>query len=278
MSASERAVKRSSILEIDAIMILDKILKHKAKEVADAKGRVPLELLQEHALTMVPARGFARALREKSAEGTAIIAEVKKGSPSKGIIRADFDPVAIAKTYTSAGATCLSVLTDKEFFFGELSYLLQISSVVDIPLLRKEFIVDSYQIYEARAASADAILLIAAALGESELRQFSELATELGMDVLLEVHNEEELETALKLPVELIGINNRDLKSFVTDLNVTERLLPLIGDDRLVVSESGINSREDIVRLQKAGARAFLIGESLMREEDISGKLQRLLQ
>ena len=259
-------------------MILDKILKHKEKEVADAKDRVPLEMVQEQALTMPPTRGFARALKEKAQIGTAIIAEVKKGSPSKGIIREDFDPVEIARIYEAAGAACLSILTDKEFFHGELSYLLQISSAVDIPLLRKEFIIDPYQIYEARAAGADAILLIAAALGEAELQEFTQLATELEMDVLLEVHNEEELETALKVPVELIGINNRDLKSFVTDLTVTERLIPMIDKDRLVVSESGINSRDDILRLQQAGAGAFLIGESLMRENDISGKLQKLLQ
>lgn len=259
-------------------MILDQILQHKVKEVAEAKARVPLELLQDLALTMGPARGFARALKEKAASGTAIIAEVKKGSPSKGIIRADFDPVAIARIYEEAGATCLSILTDKEFFFGDLSYLVQISAAVKLPLLRKEFIVDPYQIYEARAAGADAILLIAAALDEPALHEFSELAGELDMDVLLEVHNAEELETALRIPVELIGINNRDLKSFVTDLAVTENLLPKIDADRLVVSESGINSRQDIIRLQTAGASAFLIGESLMRENDISGKLQQLLQ
>ena len=258
-------------------MILDKILKHKEKEVADAKARVPEELLVNQAATMGPTRGFARALKAQASAGTAIIAEVKKGSPSKGIIREDFDPVEIARIYEAAGATCLSVLTDKEFFHGDLSYLLQIANAVDIPLLRKEFIVDPYQIFEARAAGADAILLIAAALDEKELCQFTDLAGELGMDVLLEVHDEAELEVALRVPVELIGINNRNLKSFATDLGTTERLLPMIGTDRLVVSESGINSREDIVRLKQAGAGAFLIGESLMRENDISGKLQELL-
>lgn len=259
-------------------MILDKILEHKIKEVANAKARVPLDLLQNQAATMGTTRGFTRALKSQAAAGTAIIAEVKKGSPSKGIIREDFDPVEIARTYESAGATCLSVLTDKNFFYGDLSFLVQISAAVKIPLLRKEFIVDPYQIFEARAAGADAILLIAAALGEKELIEFTELATELDLDVLLEVHNEEELAIALNVPAELIGINNRDLRSFVTDLGITERLLPKIGNDRLVVSESGINSREDIVRLQKAGAGAFLVGESLMRENDISGKLQQLLQ
>ena len=187
-------------------MILDKILQQKVKEVEDAKSRVPVELVQEQALTMGATRGFAQALKKQAAIGTAIIAEVKKGSPSKGIIRADFDPVAIARIYETAGATCLSILTDKEFFFGDLSYLLQISAAVELPLLRKEFIVDPYQIYEARAAGADAILLIAAALDEGELVRFSDIAGELGMDVLLEVHNEEELDTALRVPAELIGI------------------------------------------------------------------------
>jgi len=258
-------------------MILDKILARKVEEVADAKSRVPFELLQEQAALLGDARGFARALKQKSESGTAIIAEVKKGSPSKGIIRPDFDPVAIAKTYEAAGATCLSVLTDRDFFHGELSYLLQISVAVELPLLRKDFIVDPYQIYEARVAGADAVLLIAAALDDESLRQCHDVASELGLDVLLEVHDEAELERALKIPVELIGINNRDLKSFHTDLGVTERLLPMIDGDRLVVSESGINNRTDIVRLQQAGAGAFLIGESLMREDDIAGKLQSLI-
>lgn len=259
-------------------MILDDILEHKAREVADAKARVPQELLQHQAEAMGPARGFVKALREKSETGTAIIAEVKKGSPSKGIIREDFDPVAIARTYEAAGAACLSVLTDRKFFHGALSFLPQIAAAVKIPLLRKEFIIDPYQIYEARAAGADAILLIAAALDRKHLKEFSELAKKLGMDILLEVHNESEMEAALQLPVELIGINNRDLKSFVTDLGVTERLLRMVDEDRLVVSESGINGRSDIARLQAAGAGAFLIGESLMREDDIAAKLRQLIR
>ncbi len=259
-------------------MILDDILAHKRQEVAAARTQVALAELQAR-LPEVPApRGFADALRSRSASGTAIIAEVKKGSPSKGIIRADFDPVAIACSYEKAGAACLSVLTDNRFFFGELGYLSCIAEAVSLPLLRKEFIVDPYQIYEARAHRADAILLIAAALTLPELQDFAGLAAELGLDVLLEVHDEAELEMALQVPVEMIGINNRNLKTFHTDLATTERLLPSIPNAKIVVAESGINSRDDIVRLTQAGARAFLIGESLMRENDIETKLQSLLR
>lgn len=258
-------------------MILQKILDHKRLEVAAARQALSLEALKERLCTQPGPRGFARALREKASGGTAIIAEVKKGSPSKGIIRPDFDPLAIAKGYERAGAACLSVLTDSRFFHGELSYLSAIATAVRVPLLRKEFIVDPYQIYEARCSGADAILLIAAALEQESLQAFTALSKELGMDVLLEVHDEQELETALRVPVELIGINNRNLSTFVTDLAVTERLLPSIPADRLVVAESGINTREDILRLQSAGAGAFLIGESLMRESDFETKLASLL-
>ncbi len=258
-------------------MILEQILEHKRGEVSLAKKQVPLDDLKAMASRSAEPRGFARALRTLSENGTAIIAEVKKGSPSKGIIRADFDPVAIARDYEKAGAACLSVLTDSRFFYGELAYLGQIAETVSLPLLRKEFIVDPYQIYEARAHRADAILLIAAALELAELQEFSAVAAGLGMDVLLEVHDEAELEVALQVPVELIGINNRNLNTFHTDLGTTERLIPGIPADRLVVAESGLNTRGDIVRLQGAGARAFLIGESLMREGNIQNKLQSLL-
>ncbi len=258
-------------------MILDKILEQKLTEVAAAKRQVPLSELEAAIAGQKAPRGFAEALRRHSCQGTAIIAEVKKGSPSKGIIREDFDPVAIARGYQEAGASCLSVLTDREFFYGELGFLTRIAEAVSLPLLRKEFIVDPYQIYEARAHAADAILLIAAALDLEALQQFAALADTLGMDVLLEVHDEQELEVALQVPVPLIGINNRNLKTFATDLGTTERLLPLIPRELLVVSESGINSRADICRLQQAGTGAFLIGESLMREADFQAKLQSLL-
>jgi indole-3-glycerol phosphate synthase len=259
-------------------MILQQILDYKRQEVAEALRRRSLaEVREQIALAPTP-RGFSKALRRRAEVGTAIIAEVKKGSPSKGVIREDFDPVAIACAYQRGGATCLSVLTDRKFFLGDLAFLPRIAAAVSLPLLRKDFIVDPYQVYEARAFGADAILLIAAALDLSALQDYAALAAELGMDVLLEVHDEEELAMALQVPVELIGINNRNLKTFHTDLATTERLLPRIPADRLVVAESGINTRADIQRLSAAGAGAFLIGESLMREHDVEAKLRALLQ
>jgi indole-3-glycerol phosphate synthase len=223
-------------------------------------------------------RGFEAALRNASSSGwTPIIAEVKKGSPSKGIIRADFDPLEIARIYQDNGASCLSVLTDEHFFLGHLNYLALIREQVSLPLLRKDFIFDPYQIYQARVAGADAILLIAAMLELSQLREFAALARELSLDVLLEVHDESELETALKTDCNLIGINNRDLRSFVVDISTSERLAALVPPGRFLVAESGITRRDEIVRLMENGLHAFLIGESLMREEDIGAKLQELL-
>ena len=258
-------------------MILDKILQTKQQEVAVARQQLSLAELRQKLTGLQATRGFARALRQRSAAGIAIIAEVKKGSPSKGIIRADFDPVAIAQSYQRAGATCLSVLTDEQYFYGSLDYLGQIRGIVELPLLRKDFIVDPYQVYQARLAGADAILLIAAALTDEQLREFSELARELRLDTLLEIHDAEELERALELPVDLIGINNRNLKTFVTDLGITEQLAGRIPKQQLAVAESGINNRTDIERLRAAGAGAFLIGESLMREENIEAKLSSLI-
>ncbi|MGW8312403.1 MAG: indole-3-glycerol phosphate synthase TrpC [Desulfuromonadales bacterium] len=259
-------------------MILDQIAEYKRQEVALAKVRRPLASLQNGVRDLEDQpRGFLRALRATADSGwTAIIAEVKKGSPSKGVIRADFDPLAIAEIYQDHGATCLSVLTDEHFFMGHLMYLGKIREIVNLPLLRKDFICDPYQIYEARVAGADAILLIAAMLDARQLAEYNALAAELHLDVLLEVHNEAEVEMALTTGCELIGINNRNLQTFVTDLATTERLMPLIPSDRYVVAESGINCRADILRLQRAGARGFLVGESLMREDDIAAKLEEL--
>jgi indole-3-glycerol phosphate synthase len=259
-------------------MILDEILDHKRHEVESAKRTAPQADLRARIADSedIP-RGFTRGLKARRGPGsTTIIAEVKKGSPSKGVIRSDFDPLKIAETYEKNGAACLSVLTDERFFLGHLRYLSLIREQVRLPLLRKDFVCDPYQLWEARASGADAVLLIAAALPLAQLQDLSALAEELGMDVLLEVHDEEELETALRVPVELIGINNRNLKTFVTDLGVTERLTPRIPKDRFVVSESGIRERRDIERLTEAGANAFLIGESLMREEDFGAKLREL--
>jgi indole-3-glycerol phosphate synthase len=260
-------------------MILDQIMAHKREEVAAAKRRRPLAELTARLADLedVP-RGFTRALRTMAESGgTALIAEVKQGSPSKGIIRADFDPLTIAATYADHGATCLSVLTDERFFFGHLRFLGLIREQVSLPLLRKDFICDPYQIVEARVAGADAVLLIAAVLEPVQLREFAATAAELRLDVLLEVHDERELEAALATECDLIGINNRNLQTFATDLATTERLLPRVPAERLVVAESGIHSRADIERLQNAGAGAFLVGESLTREADIGAKLEALL-
>lgn len=259
--------------------ILKQILYHKHEEVAAARAVQPLaELRARIADQEEQPRGFVRALRAAEASGwTPVIAEVKKGSPSKGVIRADFDPVAIAEIYEQNGAACLSVLTDERFFLGHLSFLPLLRETVRLPLLRKDFLYDPYQLYEARVAGADAVLLIAAMLDLPQLRDLAALARELGLDVLLEVHDEQELDMALRVNVELIGINNRNLRTFVTDLGTTERLARLVPGDRLVVAESGINSRADVVRLQQSGARAFLVGESLMREADIGAKLRDLL-
>ena len=259
--------------------ILRKIVAHKVGEVAAAKSAQSLTELKTRIARMEDhPRGFKQALRTACDSGwTAVIAEVKKGSPSKGLIRPDFDPLAIAEIYQENGAACLSVLTDAHFFLGHLSYLALIREQVGLPLLRKDFVIDPFQIYEARAAGADAILLIAAILDLHQLRDFTAQARELHLDVLLEVHDEAELELALQTDCELIGINNRDLRSFVVDLATTERLSRLIPGDRLIVTESGINSRADVVRLQQAGAGAFLVGESLMREADIGAKLRELI-
>lgn len=257
-------------------MILDKIITQKRLDVAAAQQRIPLEKLKEQLSGTRSPLGFEKSLRRRQPQ-TAIIAEVKKGSPSKGLIRADFNPLEIAINYQNAGATCVSVLTDETFFYGHLDFLSMISAQVSLPVLRKDFMIDHYQIYEARAHGADAILLIVAVLGLSQLQEMSALAGELGMDVLMEVHNEQELDIALQTDCPLIGINNRCLKTFITDLATTERLLPRIPAHCLVVSESGIYSRSDIERLQQAGAAAFLIGESLMRESDYAGKLRELV-
>jgi len=259
--------------------ILKKIVVHKREAVAAAKLTQPLaEVKARVGDREDQPRGFERALRAAAQSGwTAIIAEVKKGSPSKGVIRPDFDPLDIAITYQENGATCLSVLTDEQFFLGHLRNLALIREQVGLPLLRKDFIFDPYQVYEAAANGADAILLIAAMLDLSALRELKALAGELYLDVLLEVHDERELEMALATDCGLIGINNRSLHTFVTDLSVTERLARLIPSERLVVAESGINCRADVERLRSAGAGAFLVGESLMREADIGAKLAELL-
>ncbi len=259
--------------------ILKKIVAHKREEVASAKAAMPLTDLKSRLSDREDQpRGFIRALQDADASGwTPIIAEVKKGSPSKGIIRPDFDPLDIASTYQDNGATCLSVLTDERFFLGHLRYLMLIREQVGLPLLRKDFLFDPYQIYEASVGGADAVLLIAAMLELNQLRDLAALAGELQLDLLLEIHDQRELDMALQSDCRLIGINNRSLHTFETDLATTELLAKRVPDDRFVVAESGINSRADIDRLLLAGAKGFLIGESLMREADIGAKLQELL-
>jgi len=260
--------------------ILEHILRDKADEVAERCRRRPLPELQKMVRDLPPARDFVAALRAsgtRSETPPRVIAEVKKASPSKGVIRPDFDPVAMAQTYAANGAAALSVLTDAKYFQGHLSFLEDISQAVALPLLRKDFTIDAYQIYESRVAHADALLLIIAALDTGQIVDFMGLAHDLGMAVLLEVHTVEELARSLPLRPQLIGINNRDLQTFHTDIGTTLHLLPLIPSDVVVVSESGINTVADITRLREQGVHAFLIGEALMRASDPGVKLRELL-
>jgi indole-3-glycerol phosphate synthase len=259
--------------------ILKTIVAHKREEVAAARLAASVDELKVRISDLEDTpRGFERHLREAVAsDWTAIIAEIKKGSPSKGIIRENFDPLEIAEIYQNNGATCLSVLTEEKFFMGHLRFLALIREQVGLPLLRKDFIIDPWQVYEARAAGADAILLIASILEQQQIIDLAGVAREIHLDVLLEVHNEQEMAVACVTDIGLIGVNNRNLRTFVTDLSTTEQLSKMLPSGRLLVSESGINNRSDIERLHTAGASAFLIGEALMREDDIGVKLQELL-
>ena len=259
--------------------ILDDILAHKRQEVAAQKQRVDMDTLVANisASNDTP-RGFMKALQARVAiGGTAVIAEVKKASPSMGVIRASFDPVAIAESYAAAGATCLSVLTDEKYFQGSGHYLRLVRAAVGLPLLRKDFIVDEYQIVEARALGADAILLIVAALSDVELAAFTRLAHDLGLDVLVEVHDEAECARALQLPLRVIGVNNRNLHDFSVSLDTSRRIKTMLPADYLLVSESGIHTRADIEALQGDGIHAFLVGGSLMQADDPGAALSALL-
>lgn len=253
--------------------ILKKILLTKEQEVSALKKQTPLVELKSQIDDMPPTRAFAQAMLTHR---PAIIAEIKKASPSKGVIRKDFDPVAIAKSYQQHHATCLSVLTDQTYFQGNNQYLTSVKNAVTIPVLRKDFIIDPYQIYEARLIGADCILLIVAALAVDQLIEFSTIASSLQLDVLVEVHDEKELQSALTLPTQLIGINNRNLHTFTTDLNTTINLLPLIPKDKLVISESGILHTKDIQFLSEHDVNAYLIGEALMRADDPGLALREL--
>ena len=246
-------------------------------EVARRKSLQSLANLDHLATRQTAPRGFEAALRRAASTGYGLIAEIKKASPSKGLIRPDFDPPAHARAYEEGGATCLSVLTDGPYFQGHEDYLIAARAACQLPVIRKDFMVDPWQCAEARAIGADAILIIVAALEDTQMHEIEAAATEHGMDVLVEVHNEAEMARAASLKSRLIGINNRDLKRFVTDLATTERLAPLAPEGALLVGESGINSHADLLRLEKSGVRCFLVGESLMRQTDVAEATRKLL-
>jgi indole-3-glycerol phosphate synthase len=257
--------------------ILDKILSRKREEVVARRKRDPVGSLEQRIAEQPPARGFAVALQARvAAAEPAVIAEVKKASPSKGVIRADFQPAQIAASYQAGGASCLSVLTDVDFFQGADAYLQQARAACELPVLRKDFTVDPYQVLEARAIGADAILLIVAALDDGQMRELAHTAAEVGVDVLVEVHDRAELERALELATPLIGINNRDLHSFDTRLETTLELLPYIPAGRLVVTESGIHTAEDVALMRNHQVFGFLVGEAFMRAPEPGERLREM--
>lgn len=259
--------------------ILKKIILRKLEEIQEGCEQISLREMKQKALMVstTPTKGFADALQAKLDAGhSAVIAEIKKASPSKGVLREPFDPVDIAQSYEAHGAACLSVLTDQDFFQGSNEYLQQVRAAVDLPIIRKDFIVDDYQVYEARVIGADCILLIAAAIGDAQMYELSQTALQLGMDVLIEVHNEEELDRALQMPLPMIGINNRDLHSFDVSLDTTLNMLDKIPEDRIVVTESGIHSPEDVALMRQHHVNTFLVGEAFMRADNPGEKLAEL--
>lgn len=259
--------------------ILKQILEHKIKEIETNARKVSLRQLSQVAASRPPPRGFVEAINARlQLQQPAVIAEIKKASPSKGVLRAHFDPVAIAKSYEAHGAACLSVLTDQKFFQGANEYLQQVQEATLLPVLRKDFMIDAYQIYEARALGADCILLIVAALGDTQLQDLAGLATHLEMDVLIEVHNQEELERALLLNTRLIGINNRDLRTFTANIDTTLKLSTKIPKKHIIVSESGIHTTKEVASLRQAGVHTFLVGEAFMKANDPGAALVQLFE
>lgn len=257
--------------------ILERIKAYKLDEVGERKARTPLSALEDAARVAQAPRGFAAALAEAQRQGYGLIAEIKKASPSRGLIRADFDPPALARAYAEGGAACLSVLTDTPSFQGADAFLQAARAAVDLPVLRKDFLYDPYQVVEARALGADCILIIMASVSDAQALELESTAAEWGMDVLVEVHDDAELERATLLKSTLLGINNRDLNSFNVDLDVTRRLARRAPADRLLVAESGLHSAAELADLARFGARCFLIGESLMRAQDVTAATRALL-